>query len=563
MAIFIEEGNSPEEIRRENFAQRKLPLYEFFFCFLSFLFAFASYCFIKAWNDTTTPSNGAVAKIYGTILLAGILVAFFVLFKKHKLTYRKIWFLLFLVGFVLRLTYVLYSEEHLRQYDTFPGGLEGHYGYALSFYETGKLPTEFITPDSIYQFYHPPLNAFLQGMFMHVFEAVNVFSVLESNSEVLYGSCRILSAFYMTLTSLFFLKTVFLFPLSDRAKTLAVAFLSLYPALILLSGQFNNDSLATCFSVISLYFYFRWFTKGKRLSSLLLSSLFLGLAMFSKLSASTIALGMAFGFLYELVQTMRKKEGTLSLKNLLLQYLLFLLLVAPLGLWWSFYTHYVYGLPFFYVFNNLNPALYTGTRGWVLRHRIGDIDSYDFLNYGLIYTNPAYNILIRYLLPLYLPDFTANGAFCSSFDNYNLLLYALRSSLFGEFTYSSVGLQLLGVFIGFFLYLAYFTFWVRMIYLFVKKRRKIEESDLLMGLLMLGILLMFLYLQISMPYGCSMDFRYIVPILLPFSYFLSKGYDESKTLPTKFTVSRVLSWMLSLWTISLLSLSSAFYLAAI
>ena len=541
---------------------RKLPLYEFLFCLLAFLFIFASYCLIKAFNDTATPLNGAVAKSYGAILLAGILVAFFLLFKQQKLTYPKIWLLLFLVGFVLRLTYVLYSEEHLRQYDTFPGGLEGHYGYALSFYETGKLPTEFITPDSIYQFYHPPLNAFLQGMFMHVFEAVNVFSVLESNSEVLYGSCRILSAFYMTLTSLFFLKTVFLFPLSDRAKTLAVAFLSLYPALILLSGQLNNDSLATCFSVISLYFYFRWFTKGKRLSSLFLSSLFLGLAMFSKLSASTIALGMAFGFLYELVQTMRKKEGTLSRKNLLLQYLLFLLLVAPLGLWWSFYTHYVYGLPFFYVFDNLNPALFSGTRGWVIRNKEAALDSYDANNTGLIYTNTAYNVFIRYLLPIYVPDFQAHGAFCSSFDNYNLLLYALRSSLFGEFTYESIGLQILGAFLDFFVYLSYFSFWFLWIYLLVKKKKRNKES-LLMLFLLVGIFLMFLYLQISMPYGCSMDFRYVVPILLPFSYFLSKGYDEVRTLPKKDKAGRVLSWILILSTLSLLSLSQVFYLAAI
>lgn len=561
MAISIEEGNSPEEIRRENLTKRKLPLYEFFFCFLSFLFAFASYCFIKAWNDTATPSSGAVAKIYGAILLAGILVAFFVLFKRHMLTYRKIWFLLFLVGFVLRLTYVLYSEEHLRQYDTFPGGLEGHYGYALSFYETGTLPTQFNTPDTIYQYYHPPLNAFLQGMFMHVFEAINVSPVLESSSEVLYGSGRILSISYMTIASLFFLKTVFLFPLSNKSKTLAVAFFSLYPSLILLSGQLNNDSLATCFSVISHYFYFRWFTKGKRLTSLFLSSLFLGLAMFSKLSASTIALGMAFGFLYELIRTFRKKEGTIPLKRLLPQYLLFLLLVAPIGLWWSFYTHYVYGLPFFFVFNNLNPALFTGTRDWVLRHKETSLDSYDTYNSGLIYTSTAYNIFIRYLLPLYVPDFQAHGAFCSSYDNYNLLLYALRSSLFEEFSYESVGLQILAAFADVFLYISFYSLLVLWFYLWVKKR-KLEEGNLLMLLLWVGIFLMFLYLQISMPYGCSMDFRYIVPILLPFGAFLAYSGDEVSTLPKK-TFGKALYRVMSTSVIVLLVLTSVFYLAAI
>ena len=536
--------------------------FELLFFAVAFLFLFLSYCVVKSVNFSYTPKNGAIARVYGSILLAGILVAFFGLLFKHKLTYPKLFFFIFLAGFVLRLTYMLYTDVHVRQYDTFPSTGDGHYAYALSFYETGKLPNYHIRADNIYQFYHPPLNAFIQGVFMHLFEGINVFSNLESDTEILYGSCMILASFYMCLTSYFFIKTVLLFPFSNKAKTYSVLFLSLYPRLIQLSGQLNNDGLSILFSSIALYFFFLWFDKKKSYLNISLSALFVGLALMSKMSASTICLGMAFGFLYELIKVIRKKEDSITLKNLIFQYVVFLVIAAPIGLWWQFYAHYVYGLPFNFVFSNLRATLFTGSRDWVLRNRSSYIDRFDDVNSGILYTSTAFNIFARYILPVYFPDlFGSNGAFCNSFANYNILLYALRSSIYGEFFFKGVFLQLIAVFTNIFIYVAYFSLWVSGIYMRIKKIRFGDEG-LWMAFSFLGSALMFLYLQISMPYGCSMDFRYIVPVLVPVSYFLSYSIDhlESKK---KEGFGRGLNLTLQVSTVGFIVLSSFFYLAAI
>ncbi len=122
-------------------------------------------------------------------------------------------------------------------------------------------------------------------------------------------------------------------------------------------------------------------------------------------------------------------------------------------------------------------------------------------------------------------------------------------------------MQILAAFAVVFLYISFYSLLVLWFYLWVKKR-KLGEGNLLMLLLWVGIFLMFLYLQISMPYGCSMDFRYIVPILLPFGAFLAYSGNEVSSLPKK-NFGKALYRVMSTSVIVLLVLTSVFYLAAI
>ncbi len=502
-------------------------LLQFLLFVLVFLFIFLSFVIIRPLNKMNGTTDGLIAKVYGGAFIGITLIvyAFLVIFKKNS--FNKTIVTILLLALFIQLTYMLYTQGTTRQYDTWSTNNDAHYDYALSFYLTGQLPDHHIDASSIYQFYHPPLNAFIQGMFMRLCEIVIPVESLTSSIEMLFIDCQILSCFYMFLTSVFFAKTILKTKLSNGSKILAIAICCLYPRLIQLSGQLNNDALCICMSAIAFYFFYKWYLDHHSFSSIMLAGLFIGLAMMAKLSGAIICVGIAIVFIIEFVKAIRKK-GQISLGRLTSQYLLFLVICAPLGLWFQFYSHYVYGLPFNFVFNNLNSSLFTGTRDWVLTNKPTSITSYDNNNSGLIYENSLYNIFIRFILPIDFTEFfsiSGNVFFCSAFNNYNVLSYALRSSIFGEFTYWNG--EIFGVFAVISLYVVYFLLIIYLVYALVK-RNKIGQDGMASLFIFLGIIVMFLYLQMSMPYGCSMDFRYIVPIILPASILLGKANDTFK-----------------------------------
>lgn len=80
------------------------------------------------------------------------------------------------------------------------------------------------------------------------------------------------------------------------------------------------------------------------------------------------------------------------------------------------------------------------------------------------------------------------------------------------------------------------------------------------GAITLSIIVFYLYLQISMPYGCSMDARYIVPILLPLGILTTKNIHY---LSTDKKVDKYLKYILSVSSVTLVIGSALFYAFAI
>lgn len=539
-------------------------LFDVLVSFAAFLIILFSYIIIKPLNYTNNTIDGTYAKGFGFILMGLLLLMFVILFIKRELTFSRLVVFMFLAGFILRLTYMLYSRAELRQYDTWGAGGSGHYDYALSFYLTGKLPTEHISLGDIYQFYHPPLNAFIQGMFMHFFGFVYNNATIEQTNELLFSSCQILACFYMYITSLFFTKLILHTKLSNGSKLLGIAIVCLFPRLVQLSGQLNNDSLSIMFSAVAIYYFFRWYSEEKKWSYIILTALFVGLALMSKLSAASICLGMAIGYLIELVRSILRKDKSLPIGKLIAQYAAFIALAAPVGLWWQLYAHNVYGLPFNYVFNSLNSGLFTGSRDYVINNIYESLNYYDSQNSGLIYTSNFINFLIRYVLPIWPADFAA-GSFAHSWNNYNILSFALRSSVSGEFSYWYSDAEALSVLCYIAVYCAYISMVISIVYFAVKRKNLGRDGNMAL-ILFIGMIIMFLYLQITMPYGCSMDFRYIVPSILPIAYLVGKTndlYKEEIALNSNDTFAKNMKLIQVMSFASLLVSSYFFYCAAI
>lgn len=510
------------------------PFFQLLFVIVVLIVSFLSYVLLKPYADLLS------YKLYPKIICVSLVAVVGVIFFFYHRGRKKVddYLIFFLIeAFIIHLMYMLYTDGGIRQHDVWTGNeCYGHEGYAYSFYENESLPNHHNTVDTAYQFYHPPFNAFIQGNFMRLFEKICWNSSLISDEATLYKSCQILSVLYTSVSTLFLVKTIKLTNLSKKYKVLACMFAVFYPNLIVESAELNNDNLSLIFQLMALYYFFRWYLEGHKYRDILPCGLFVGLAMAAKMSAASICLGMAVGFIIEFVRSIMRKKGALNFSQIIVQYFIFLLICAPIGLWYQVYAHVALGFPYNYVFDNLNSALYNGPRSWVLSHKPNEIAYYDSNNSGILYENTMLNFVVRFILPFYPADFMSEFGFASSWEYYSIQTFALKSSIFGEYSYEPFYVSEGFAFAAyFFLEIIYLMTWVYLIYsLFNFRKNKMGKDGSMMLILGAGLMLMLAYLCYKMPYGCSMDFRYIMPFVLVACYLFGKCLNLMEDRKTKF-----------------------------
>lgn len=502
--------------------------------------------------------NGVVAQSIVAVSISAIILFVAYMGITNRLNTRTIIIALLLAGFVLRVGYMLYSPANARQQDTFSKNFDGHEAYAWTLFETGKLPTT-----NRYQFYHPPFNAMVQATFMRFTSGLTALlerivgegyfpdaflkskpAYLDAERYYLYSTCQILSVLYSVITSVTLVKIVSMFGFSDKTKLLATAFVVLYPRQIQFSGMLNNDAISYMLAILALYYALKWQKGNKSLVWLLLCALAVGLGMMSKLSSATVCMPIAGLFIYEFILTARKKKGAMGWKKTILQYGAFLLICAPVGLWFQVYANVRFDQEFGFVFSNLNKKLYTGDHSWFARF----IFPFDFSEFfGSIYCRPF------------------SG-------NYYLFNYALRSSIFGEFHYwQGEGFAVCAIL---FAYLVAILLFIGIVWCVIcaMKTRKDENGlyprtgfsfvdVLFVVLLVQSQALSEMYFYIKMPYGCTMDFRYIMPMILGMGLLL--GMTRKMLAVEGGKTSTVLNSLLLLSVIAFLASSSLFYCVCI
>lgn len=479
--------------------------------YISFLiFAVIAFLIIKPQYNSVRP--GVVAQSFiGVCFLILILIGVILYFYK-KLTFKNIIILLIIAGAILRIGYILYTPVSVRQHDTYSPNNDGHEAYAWYIYTEGALP-----PSNVYQFYHPPLNALLQAGWMHIMAGLeslltNIFNMgdfflnsfnaakpeyIDSNRYFLYSTNQILSALYSLITAVYAIKILKFFNVKNTMFLILSVFIIFYPRQIQLSGQLNNDVICSMFSIVALYYAFKWWKCGKKILPIIMSGLCIGGAMMSKLSGATICLPIAVIFVYEFINTLRKKEDSMPLKNMIIQYSIFLCLAGCIGLWFQVYAYIRFDQGLGYVFDNLNSALYTGD----------------------------YSLFERFILPFNLNEIFGS-MFCNAFDNYYLPMYVIKSSMFGEFGFwQGEVFGLLCLILASLIIIITSILLVRYIVVVFKKdnsqtdKKKLHDEKI--DLLVLGSFLLsqvgsHIYFYLKMPYGCTMDYRYILPVSVCF-----------------------------------------------
>ena len=150
--------------------------------------------------------------------------------------------------------------------------------------------------------------------------------------------------------------------------------------------------------------------------------------------------------------------------------------------------------------------------------------------------------------------------------------YALRSSIFGEFSYwQGEGFAVAATVLAFLSAFLLFAALIRALYLIFRYDRKDElrrrewkksaRDVFFTFLLVQSQALSEIYFYISMPYGCTMDFRYIMPMILGMG--LTLWLVERRLTREGDALSVTLGRLTAVSTGAFLVFSSLFYMTCI
>ena len=270
---------------------------------------------------------------------------------------------------------------------------------------------------------------------------------------------------------------------------------SLLPTGIILAGTLNNDSLALMLSIMSIFYTIAWY-KDSKIESLIKLSLSISLAIMTKINSALIAIPIAIIFLIKLLQ---EKE---NFKKYIIYYLIFGIIALPIGLWFPIRNLVKYNIPITYV------------------QEVGEGKQHDAYlgNYSII----------QRLLGISKNNLeTINFNFEKGKADYNIFLSTLKSFIVDEqIDYSENLILKVSIYSLFFISLVIFI-------LFVILLIKIDKKDiwnLFFNLLFVIESIFYIKFCIDYPYSFSMNFRYIVPILISMVLIIGKYVQTNKKM---------------------------------
>lgn len=418
------------------------------------------------------------------VILAGLWTLVVCWYIEKRLNSSRLLVALIVSGLVLRIGYVLYTPYNLRGHDigTFIG--YQNVAYIAMIFLHGRLPST-----NIGLFYHPPVAFFLDAMAMKAFAFFTPGKGLTYWMEAAklvpaFASCSMLIVCNRLFQEL---------GLSRQAVVIAMAVLAFHPTFFILSSSINNDMLMIFFVAVSLLYTVKWY-KSKTICNILILAVTIALATTTKVSGVLVALLTAVVFLKTLLQ----KQPLGSRRKLTGQFALFALVCLPLGLWYAVRNALLFGQPFSYVLPmSTKSALYIGWHSLTSRFLsfpIGDL----FRNF-----------------------------FCNPYGDYNIWVYLVKCSMFGEFSFNT-GYPFAGPLLVCNLILIVLSL-AAMIWILLARDVSRLTRFMLGGLwfLQMGSFLLF---NLKYPFGCTMDFRYIVPTLISGAGFLGLAADRTQRL---------------------------------
>ncbi len=317
------------------------------------------------------------------------------------------------------------------------------------------------------QFYHPPLHHFIMSTWLKI--ADNIFDMSSTRFEsmqfiTLIYSIVILGALYKLLDEL---------EIEDKDKILPMLLFAFYPLYIFLSGSLNNDELVTMFSILTLLYLVKW-EKNPTMKNAVIIALCIGLGLMTKTSIAVIAIPTVYVYFKKLGEFVKEDK---SVKKLLIQLLVFSIISITLGLWFQL--------------RSLANGLYT----------LGIIEPYKYLS-------------------------IADKSFWERFGISNILNTSFIN-VWSYLIYSSLNFYIMtdeNIVYNLIMAIVVITLVIDTIYFMIKSK----GNNKILLVTFISWWISYFYLNLNMPYTCSMHSRYmVVPISIGIAY-LGLGMKDEK-----------------------------------
>lgn len=424
-------------------------------------------------------------RIKAGMLFTGLLLLVYLLvsYRRGMLTEKRAMTCIILYGIVMRMGYMLYTGCELRGHDLGEISADGygHAAYLLKLLEKGRLPES-----NAGQLYQQPFF-YLAGTLIS--RCVNG-TMGGSTPYYFVDAAKIVSCFASCMTLLAAERVCSLFQLEEKGKLLAVSLIAFLPDMYLTGGRVGCDACHTLFCLLAFYYTCRWYQE-QSWKNIILLALIYGFGMMNRTSMGVMALFTAVIFLLLLWRVENQKELAVQLGK----YAVSALISLPLGLWYAVRNAMLFGQSPAYVPDLTSvPEIFCGDYSLVQRYVFWDIRNL----FSTPYANP--------------------------WEDYNLPVYLIKTALFGEFTYEindwfPALLLFSGVVLVFFTLISLCT---------IIKNRKKEGFFLWTAAAFLLVYASMIGFTHKHPYGCSMDFRYVVILGVFAAIMLGRYLDEKK-----------------------------------
>lgn len=393
--------------------------------------------------------------------------------------YERKLFAILLAGFLLKLLYIAAVPYDISKHDLgsftltgFSDTDNGHLGLISYLYTFRYLPD--FDPRLKYGFYNPPGFHILAALWYGINRRLG-FAPLTCLENL-----QILTLVFVSVGICVMVKILEELFEKDRYLLYAAAFLSFFPFFIIFSGTLNNDALAFLCSMTAILYALRWY-REQSAKNIVLIAVSVGFGMFTKLNVGLLAFPIGFLFLYSLIKR-RKEVG-----KQLLQFGLFGLICVPLGLYWPLRNLIRFGMPLNYVPDPQSQRQYVGSFGML--QRVG-IPSRENLSSPFLSFNPG--------------------------KEHNIWSQLMKTALFDEVPRPE-GMPVFRVCARLLFWLGLLGMvycvvsWIRILF---SRNSMAPERKAFFSILFVSMLLGYVPFCFSFPYICTMNFRYIIPLLL-------------------------------------------------
>lgn len=261
------------------------------------------------------------------LLLAELFLTAIVLYTERK---DKSTLLIGITGaaFLCHLFYVQQTPVDVRQHD-----LSGIFLYMRQITQHGFNGIDF-NPWHMYYLFHQPLHFIVAGYLYLTGSAL-----WESTAAAAEG-LQYLSLFYVTTASVFAAFILRELRLPQKIFYAGILLFMFNPTLFLFSGYISDDTPAMMWSIIAVYFLFRWYKTEKSLYILAAAAGF-GFGVLTKLSVLMAVPAIISLFLCKISTSEGKRTDIFA------DLCLFVIIAVPLSLGWVIRNHILYDMQFY------------------------------------------------------------------------------------------------------------------------------------------------------------------------------------------------------------------------